>query len=109
MLDIKECLNNSNSNFWKIAGTYDFELQKLAEDVFDRFFSCDIEDIEADPYDLLYSCIDDALMYYDDQWTVLESYCNPTEANWEVAIDEFTSDLTEALDITTELEEEEEE
>lgn len=102
MLDIKECLNNSNSNFWDIAGKHDYDLQCLAENIFDRFFSCDIEDIETDPYDLLYRCI-------DDQWTVLQSYCNPTEANWEEAMDQFTSDLINSLDISTELEEEEEE
>ena len=109
MLDIRECLNNSNSHFWQIAGTYDINLQQLAEDIFERFFSRDIEDIETDPYDLLYSCIEDALIYYNDQWTVLKSYCNPTEANWEEAIDQFTNDLINSLDVSTEEEEEEEE
>lgn len=106
MLDIKECLNNSNSNFWHIAGTYDIELQYLAENIFERFFDYDIEDIENDPYDLLYSCIDDAIIYNNDQWTILKSYCTPTEANWEEAIDQFTSDLRDSLDISSELEEE---
>ena len=109
MLDLKECLNNSNSNFWRIAGTYDFDLQQLAEDIFERFFDNDIEDIEADPYDLLYRCIEDSVIYYDDQWTVLKSYCLPDEANWEEAMDQFTSDLIDSLDFTAELEEEEEE
>lgn len=109
MLNINECLNNSTSNFWEVVGRYDIDLQQLAENIFERFFSYDIEDIEADPYDLLYSCIDDGLIYNDDQWTVLKAYCNPTEASWEEAIDQFIDDLINSLDVSTEEEEEEEE
>lgn len=39
----------------------------------------------------IFQAIDDEIIYYDDQWKIIKAYCNPTTANWEFAIEEFTS------------------
>ena len=102
MLDLKECESSSISNFWDEVGRYDDNLQCLAEDIYCRFFSCDTESIEDDPYGLIYQCLDEALIYDCDQWKVLKAYCSPTEASWEEAIGQFTNDIINALDISIE-------
>lgn len=45
-----------------------------------------------DDEDILTS-LDDELIYYDDQWIVLQEYQSPQEANWNEAIEQFICDL----------------
>ena len=41
----------------------------------------------------IYSAIDDELIYTYDQWKVLEYYCTPQDANWEVASESLMGDV----------------
>ena len=41
----------------------------------------------------IWQAIDDELIYTYDQWTVLEHYCTPQDANWEVAFDNLSGDI----------------
>ena len=37
--------------------------------------------------------MDDELIYTYDQWKVLEHYCTPQDANWEVAYENLSGDV----------------
>lgn len=67
---------------------YSYELRDLAENVLSRMES---------PDDSLYACMDDELIYYDDQWTMIKAYCTPQEANYDYAWACFYDDLTGAI------------
>ena len=41
----------------------------------------------------IYQAIDDELIYTYDQWKVLEEYCTPQDANWEVAFESLCNDI----------------
>lgn len=43
--------------------------------------------------EILPSEIDNSLMYYSDQWEILENYCSPTDANWEYALERYIDDV----------------
>lgn len=60
----------------------------------------DVLDRMEEPYDdvEMYDALDIALMYYDDQWSILKEYCTPMEANWEYAIQAFIDDLFTILE-----------
>lgn len=58
------------------------DLQFLLEDILDRIKNPDDTD------DVL-QAIDASIIWYEDQWTILQEYCTPQEANWEYAIEEF--------------------
>lgn len=44
-------------------------------------------------YDDIIQAVDDELIYYKDQRTILKEYCNPVEANWNYAIESFIQDI----------------
>lgn len=47
--------------------------------------------------DAIYKALDEGLIYYDDQWTVLKEYCYPTNADWDVAFEEFFNTIQTIL------------
>ena len=64
--------------------SWDFEFLDLVADTLER-----VEDFSND--EQVFEAAADATIYYKDQWTILQHYCTPEEANWENA--EFTNDL----------------
>ena len=48
---------------------------------------------DKDLNEAIFEAIDEGLIYYADQWKVLEHYCTPQDANWDTAIEEFTNDI----------------
>lgn len=82
--------------FAKIGHNYDFE--NLFEDVLDRAVDIYNDQEERDDYEAVIRAIDDGLIYYADQWTVLKYYFTPQDANFEKAIELFSQDLLTALD-----------
>lgn len=69
----------------------DFEFADLVEDILNRI------DDQHNSDDVM-QAIDDGLIYYSDQWKVLQHYCSPKDANWENAIDEFVTDIYHIVD-----------
>ena len=77
----------------------------LVKDIFDRI-DCDNKD---DLSDCVMQAIDEGLIYYDDEWTVLKHYCTPQDANWETAIGLFIDEMISYAYSAYEFEEEDEE
>ena len=88
---IKESKEYSTSPYHDVIAEYfdydsDFEFLDVVASVVGR-----IDDFTSD--EDIYQAIDDELIYTYDQWTVLEHYCTPQDANWSVAMESFTSDI----------------
>lgn len=66
--------------------TWDFEFLDLVATALER-----VEDLSDEGQ--IYDAANDSTIYYKDQWTILQHYCTPTEANWEKAFEQFHSDL----------------
>ena len=45
----------------------------------------------------LFQAIDDQIIYYVDQWEIMQFYQTPQEANFNEAIELFTNDLLDIL------------
>ena len=92
--DIKESLNGNP--YKDIIVKYfdydgDFEFLELVSEVIDRIDDYgDIDDIS--------DSIDSSLVYYSDQWKILQHYCNPQDANWDTAIEYFIDDINAICD-----------
>lgn len=87
--DIKESLNenpykNIIVKYFDYSGDFDF-LECVSE-VIDR-----IDDFGND--DDISESIDSSLVYYSDQWKILQHYCNPQDANWDTALEYFIDDI----------------
>lgn len=54
-----------------------------AREAIDRLEEIDLDD----PTEAIMQAVDDSLIYYEDQWEVLQWACDPINANWETAID----------------------
>lgn len=75
----------------------DWDYLSLIEAVIERIE--DIENLKEDElYDKLIDAVNDEIIYYRDQWTILQENCTPQEANWEFAIDTFISESYEVLE-----------
>lgn len=73
----------------------DWDYLALIEEVIERL---DIDDINKDNInDMLYDSIDSTIIYYKDQWTILQENCTPQEANWDFAINTFIDECEEVL------------
>ena len=93
---IKESIDMSSEDLRDIIARYfdysiDYDFVDVVERVLNRI------DDPTDSDDVLQS-IFDGLIYYSDQWKVLQYYCTPKEANWEDAFDEFTTDIYNIVD-----------
>lgn len=65
---------------------YDFKMVDLVMDIINRMDG-DYSD------DSITSAIDNGIMYYSQQWIILQHYCNPQDANWNTAIEYFLNDI----------------
>lgn len=79
------------------SGDFDFldVVAKITERAVDKYENQD--DDFKDINDAIYEAMDEGLIYYNDQWKVLEHYLNPQDANWDEAIELFTNDLYELV------------
>ena len=71
------------------------EMANIAEDIIDR--------MDEQTLDEIYNCIDDSLIYTDDQWEVLKYYFSInelTENSFNEAIEQLAEDIAEVLGIT---------
>lgn len=64
----------------------DFEFLDVIASILGR-----VDDFSSD--EDIWQAIDDELIYTYDQWTVLEHYCTPQDANWEVAFESLCGDV----------------
>ena len=66
--------------------TYDSNFFELVTSLVERVDNySDDEDI--------WSSLDEGLIYYNDQWTVLEYYCTPQDASWDEAFEALYNDV----------------
>ncbi len=75
----------------------------LVEDIFDRI-ECDDRD---DLSECVIQAIDEGLIYYDDEWTLLKHYCTPQDADWNTALEQFIDEMISYASSVYEFEEEE--
>lgn len=78
---------------------YDFKMVDLVMDIINRMDG-DYSD------DSITSAIDNGIMYYNQQWIILQHYCNPQDANWNTAIEYFLNDIYSIVAEIQELEDE---
>ena len=88
---LKESKEYSSSPYKDVIAEYfeydsDFEFLDVVASILGR-----VDNFEDD--EDIWQCIDDELIYTYDQWKVLEHYCTPQDANWEVALDSLSSDI----------------
>ena len=63
----------------------------IAENVYNRAIS-DAENID-EAFEALYDALNDELIYTADQWTIMQEYQTPDEANFNEAYEMFYEDL----------------
>lgn len=78
--EYKDIISKHFDNSW------DFEFLDVVANILDRVD--DFMDEEE-----IYDAVDSALIYTEDQWTVLKHYCSPDNADFNEALDELYSDL----------------
>lgn len=69
----------------------------VVADLVDRVDFGDWQINAEDDYDIIWSAIDEGLIYTRDQWAVLEHYCTPSDANFDEAIEELATDMNEII------------
>ena len=78
-------------NMQKVFDTFGYgEMAGLAEGVLNRIEADDLKD---DPYEAVWQAMDDELIYTADQWTMIQYYCTPQNADYDNAWEEFQNDL----------------
>ena len=70
------------------------DIYDLAEEILDRI---DAVDFKADPYEALYDAMDTGMIYTADQWTMIEHYCTPQNADYDSAWTDFENELMDCL------------
>lgn len=94
--------------FRNLTGTTD-QFESTFADCVDRAMNR-MEEGNFETEDATSEAIDEGLIYYSDQWAVLEQYCTPAEANWQEALEQFWDDVHRCVsDLYEHLKEEEEE
>lgn len=92
---------------------FDYSLEENFQDVVEGIVSRTLDTYEGNEdelYEAIFGAIDDGLIYTKDQWTVLEHYYTPSEANFQEAIEQLENDVYEIVKgLLSEDEEEDEE
>lgn len=103
--NLKESVTNDiiqQAIFDKFGAYMTDAFEELVTDVCDRIGDfADTSDID--------SCIDDALIYDDERWTLMRHYQNPDEANYDEAFTRFIEDIYDVCSKIVEADEEDEE
>lgn len=71
------------------------EMEEIASAVIDRVMDAD-EDV--DTWDKVLDAINDELIYTSDQWKIVEYYCTPDTADYDVAMTNFIDDIYSLLE-----------
>ena len=82
-------IDSDIGSYFNYSGDFDF--LEIVQDVVDRVTE-DIKD-GSDIDDVIFDEIDSVLIYYSDQWTIMEHYQNPSEADLDAAIEELYDDV----------------
>lgn len=72
----------------------DYNVEAIAETIID--YVNDI-DVEIELIEKIYDAINNVLIYYSDQWNILEHYCSPQDANFDYALECFVQDIYELI------------
>ena len=91
-------------SFSKIM-SYSDTTQQIIEDVVSSMNNGDYDNLE----ECINDTIDNSLIYYRDQWNVLEDFCTPAEADWNYAMEELYNLVYSAISEEEEDEEDEDE
>lgn len=74
------------------------DIYDLANEIIDSVLdTLNASDNDLDVYDAILDEIDRALIYYSEQWIVIEYYQNPSEADLDRAVDAFIDDLCDCV------------
>ena len=68
------------------------DINGLAEGVLNR-----IDELTDDVYEDIWQAMNDELIYTEDQWIMIKSYCTPQEADFNYAWESFEADLIQAI------------
>lgn len=66
----------------------------VVADLVDRV---DVDEFKEDESSAIYAALDEGLIYTKDQWTILEYYCSPTDANFDEAEGYLYDDICEIM------------
>lgn len=81
-------------NFSKLCEKFGYgEFVGIAENVLDRIDAEELENVE----EAVFNAMNDALIYYDDQWDMMKYYCSPQTADFDSAWNDFYDDLIDAI------------
>lgn len=85
-------MTNENYTKMRVAlNTNDYDYLDVVEDIIDR-----VDDLN--DYDQIIDALNDSLIYYSDQWIVLQHFFNPQDANWNEAMKLLMNDLFTTAD-----------
>lgn len=84
---------------------YSDTTQQIVIDVCDSMNNGDYDDLG----ECINDTLDNSLIYYKDQWDVLQDFCTPAEADWNYAIEELYNLVYSAISEEEDDEEDEEE
>ena len=70
----------------------------LARDILDRYES--IHEDGGDVSDDLFQAMDEGLIYTADQWTMIQYYCTPQNADFDSAWNDFECDLLQVINLS---------
>lgn len=68
--------------------SFNFEFLQVFQNVIDGLDEDDLDSIDS-----ILETIDSIIIYACDQWQILQFYCDPINADWNSAIEEFTNDV----------------
>ena len=71
------------------------EMIDLVEDMLDRI---DEDELKNDPYEAVSEAMDSGLIYTADEWTMIEHYCTPIDADFQLAWESFQNDLMACIE-----------
>lgn len=86
----------NNDKLWDCFNGSD-DIIAIVEAIYNRIDEDEVED-ETWLQDAIIDALNDEIIYYSQQWTILEFYCLPSEANWNEAIEEFVGDLLTCIE-----------
>lgn len=72
------------------------QIVEVVDDVLKRV---DFDEERDDVAEVVADAMDDELIYYSQQWTIMQHYQNPEEANLGNALECFFNDLVACLDV----------
>lgn len=82
-----------NKTLNNIIKTNAFGLDSLKDLAYEILTALEEEDFININLDNLLQAIEDNVIFTCDEWAILEKYCIPTEASWDIAYGDFKRDM----------------